>query len=161
MRSVLPEDIELTFEVLGVKRTAPGGVSLAIVRTKHDERLEDSGLLACSIGTEDGAVGGNLAPAEDSEAELGGNLGENGLLLMETDRVVRLEEDVSDAVLTRLGKLAADIPLSLTLEEEMGNASHDSSTIPIPTFITRINIILIRGPTHTFDTRISAQLARA
>ncbi len=131
MCRVLPEDIELAFEVLGVKRTAPGGVTLAVVRAKDDEWLEDGWLFTRCRGTKDGAIGGNLTPAENAEAQLGGDLGENSLLLLKADGVVRFEKDVSDRILADLRQFAANFALGLTLEEEVRDASHDTRAIAV------------------------------
>ncbi len=133
MGRVLPQDIKLTFEVPGVKRTAPAGATLAVVRADNDERLENGGLLARSGRAQDGAVGGDLPPAQDAESEVVGDLGEDGLLLLEGDRVVRLEEDVADSVLAELGELTAKVALGLALEEEVGDTCHDARTIAVPT----------------------------
>ena len=133
MSRVLPQNIQLTFEELGVERTAPAGATLAIVGAENDERLEDRGLLACSGGTEDSAVGRDFPPAQNAKSEVAGDLGEDSLLLLKCDGVVRLEKDVADGVLAELRKLAAKVALGLALEELVGDTGHDTRTIAVPT----------------------------
>ena len=117
MGRVLPQNIQLTFEVLGVERTAPAGATLAVVRAEDDERLENRRLLARSSGTKDSTVRGYFSPSEHAETQIPGELREHSLLPLEANRVVLLEEYVTDGVLAWLGQLASDLPLSLTLEE--------------------------------------------
>lgn len=131
MRRVLAEDIELTLEKLGVKRTAPGGVAFTIMRTEDHEGLKNRGLFTRGRGAQDGAIGGNLSPAEDAESQISGDLGENSLLLLEADGVVCLEEDVADSVLAGLGKLTADLAFGLPLEEGVGDAGHNTGAIAV------------------------------
>ena len=131
MRGVLAEDIELALEVLGIKRTTPAGITLTIVRTQDYKRLEDGRLLACSRGAQNGAIGGNLSPAEDAEAEVARELGKHRLLLLQADGVVRLEEKVTGRVLARGGQLAANFALSLALEELVWDARHDTGTVTV------------------------------
>jgi hypothetical protein len=100
---MLPEHVELALEALDVEGPILGGSAVAIVLAVDDERLEDRGLLGARRGAEDSAVRGDLAPAEDPKAVVDRSLGEDGLLLAELDRVVRLEEDVPDGVLARRG----------------------------------------------------------
>ena len=136
MSRVLPQNIQLTFEELGVERTAPAGATLAIVGAENDERLENRGLLACSGGTEDSAVGRDFPPAQNAKSEVAGDLGEDSLLLLKCDGVVCLEEDVSDGVLANLGEFAANFALGLALEEEVGNTSHDTRAITVTAVCT-------------------------
>ena len=131
MRRVLPENVELTLKVLRVKRAAAGRRSISVVRTEDDKRLEDGGFLASRSRAEDGAIRRDFSPAEDAQAEVVRDLGEDGLLLLERDRVVRLEEDVTDGVLARVRELAADLALSLALEEEMGDAGHHTGAVAV------------------------------
>ena len=133
---MLAQNIQLALEVLRIKRSTTAGVTVAVVRAQDYERLQNSRLLARRGGTQDGPVRGYLSPAQDTEPQIVRNLGEDGLLLLQADRIVRLEEDVTDGVLAELGKLAADVPLSLTLEEQMRNTSHDTGTISISTVCT-------------------------
>lgn len=131
VRRVLPKDVELALEVLRVEHAAAGRRALAVVRAQHDEGLEDRGLLARCGGSEDGAVRRDLTPAEDAQAQLGGDFREERLLLLEADGVVGLEEDVPDGVLARFRKLATDLALSLALEEEVGDAGHYAGAVAI------------------------------
>ena len=136
MRRMLAEDIELTLEVLGVKRTAPGGVALSVVRAEDHERLKNRGLFTRGRGTKDGAISGNLPPAEDAESQIAGDLGENSLLLLEADGVVCLEKDVTNSVLPGFWELTADLAFGFPLEEGMGDAGHDTRTVAIAAVCT-------------------------
>ena len=131
MCRVLPENVELALEKLGIERAAARGNALSIMRTQNDERLQNGRLLASRGRAKNGAVCRDLSPAKDAKAEVGGSLGKDGLLLLETDGVVRLEKDVTDSVLAYLGKLATDLALSLALEEEMGDAGHHTGAVAV------------------------------
>ena len=136
MSRVLAENVQLTFEVLGVELMAARGVAFAVRGAKDYERLEDGGLLARGSGTQDSAVCRHLSPAQYSETEFTSELGENCLLPLKANRVVLLEEYVTDGVLAWLGQFAPYVPLSLTLEEQVGDAGHDTSTVTISTVCT-------------------------
>ena len=129
----LAENVELALKMLRVERAGAGRPAVTVVGAKDDERLEDRGLLAGRGGPEDGAVGRDLAPAEDAEAEVTRELGKHRLLLLQADGVVRLEKDVADGVLAELRKLAAKVALGLALEELVGDTGHDTRTIAVPT----------------------------
>ena len=128
---VLAQNVELTLEVLGIERATARGVTVTVVGTQNDERLKDGRLLARRGGTENGPVRGDLSPAENTKAEVVRDLGENSLLLLKADGVVRLEENITDGVLACLWELATNVALSLTLEEKVRNAGHDTRTVAI------------------------------
>jgi hypothetical protein len=129
--NMLPEHVELALEALDVEGPILGGSAVAVVLAVDDERLEDRGLLGARRGAEDGAIRGDLTPAEDPQTVVDRSLGEDGLLLAELDGVVRLKEDVPDGVLARRGERAPGVLLRLALEEGVRDPSHDARAVAV------------------------------
>lgn len=130
---MLAEDIELSLKMLRIKGTVLTRISVAVMRSKHDERLKYERFFAAGCWAKNGAVGGDFSPTENAQPQLGGYLGKNALLPLKFDRIIRLEKDVADRVLLWLRKDTTDVPLSLSFEKEVGYTGHDAGTIPIST----------------------------
>lgn len=128
---VLTKDVELPFKMTSVKYAILSVISLAVVATKHDKGLKDSRLSATRGGTKDGTISRDLSPSEDTEAKVLRDFSENALVVLELDRVILLEKNISDTILSKLGKDTTDIHLYLALEQLMGDTSHDTCTIAI------------------------------
>jgi hypothetical protein len=63
---VLPKNIELTFEVLGVKCATLTYVPIPIMCPQNNERLKNSGFFAAGCWAEDSSIGGNFSPTQYS-----------------------------------------------------------------------------------------------
>jgi len=81
MGHAFPEDVELPLEVFFVKMAALADMAVSIVRMENDERLANDGFGAAGGRSKDGAISGNFTPAKDSEAEVPGDVGKDGLML--------------------------------------------------------------------------------
>ena len=102
----LPDDVELAFEAgAGTIRTRVGRVLRRPPRAA-DEHLPDHRLAAAGGRPEGGAVGRNVAPAEQALPFVGDDAGEQVLDAAPLGRVAR-QEDHADAVLPRAGQLDA------------------------------------------------------
>lgn len=137
MSGLLAENVKLTLEKLGVECTTSTNATRAVLLLQYEERLEDDRLSAAGSRSENGAISGYLSPPQDSEAEVRGELGESCLLVLKLDWVVRLEEQVTDSVLSWLWQRATEILLDLSLEKLMRDGGHDSCTISVPAVRTR------------------------
>ena len=83
MRCAFPEDVELPLEVSLVKMLAFADIAVAVMRTENDKRLTNDGLGAAGGRPKDGTVSRNLTPAKDSEVEATGDIGKDGLVLLQ------------------------------------------------------------------------------
>jgi hypothetical protein len=132
MGGMLTENIELAFKVTFVELCIVAVGTIAIVVRKNDKWLPDGWLTRASGGTEDGGIGWDGTPTEDGESKLVCNSGEDRFLLCLLVWVVWFEEDISDGVLAGLWEERAKFALCFALEEGVGNAGHDTSTVTIP-----------------------------
>ena len=83
MRRAFPEDVELPLEVSLVKPSALADIAVSVVRTEDDKGLTNDGLGAVGGRSKDGTISRDLPPAEDSEAEVTGDIGKDGLMILQ------------------------------------------------------------------------------
>lgn len=133
---VLTENVQLTFKVRGIESAAARGDPIPIVGSEDNERLEDGRLLTGGRRTQNGPIRRHFSPAQHAQAQITCDLGEDCLLLLQADRIVRSEEDIPHSVLASIRQLRADVSLGLSLEEEVGNACHNTRTIAVTTVCT-------------------------
>jgi hypothetical protein len=107
------------------------------VSSKHYERLEDCGLLATSCRAKDGPIGRDFPPPEYAESQVVRNGGEDPLVALKLNRVIGFEKYISNSILSGIRKDTTKIPLSLPLEEAVGNSSHNPSTVAISAISSR------------------------
>lgn len=131
MRCVLAENVKFALKVLCVEHARLALVAIPVVGAEDDEGLKDDGFLAARSGAQDGAVSGDLTPAENPEAEVARGSSKDRLLLLELDRVVGFEEDVADSVFSRFRECAADVPFGLALKKKVRDAGHDTRSISV------------------------------
>lgn len=125
------KDIELTLKVCCIEHSALRGTTVAIVRSKYDEGLEDCGLLTAGSRAENGPIGGNFSPSKYAESQVARDGGEDILIALKLNMVVGFEEYISNSILSGIRKDAAEIPLSLPLEEAVGDSSHNTGTVAV------------------------------
>ena len=125
------KDIELTLKVCCIECSALRRTTIAIVRSKHDEGLEDYGLLTTGSRAENGPIGGNFSPPEYAKSQIVRDGGENILIDLELNMVVGFEEHISNSILPGIREDTADIPFSLPLEEAVGDSSHNTGTVAV------------------------------
>jgi hypothetical protein len=130
---MLSKNIELTLKVCCIECSTLRGTTVAIVRSKHDEGLEDCGLLAAGSRAENGPIGRNFSPSEYAESQVVRDCGENILIALKLNMVIGFEEHISNSIFSGIRKNAADIPLSLPLEEAVGDSSHNTGTVAVST----------------------------
>lgn len=82
MRRAFPEDVELHLEDSLVKTSALADIVVSVVRTENDKGLANDGLGAAGSRSKDGAISRNVTPAEDSQAEVTGDIGKDGLVTL-------------------------------------------------------------------------------
>jgi hypothetical protein len=133
VRCVLSEDVELSLEMLHVKRTLLGLGTIPVIGAENDKRLIDGGFFAFRGRTEDRPVRRNLSPPKHAEAEIVSDFGERSLLELALFIVERVEEDISNCILPGVWEDAAQVSFGLTLEKCMRNARHHASAVAIST----------------------------
>lgn len=134
--SMLSEDIKLPFKVPLIKWAVLRTGTVAIVGAQDNERLEDRWFLALRGGPQNRTICRDCSPAQDTETEGLCDLSESGLLGLDLRLVVRVKEYVTDGILPRLRKDAANVSFCFSLEETVRNTGHDTGTITIPTVST-------------------------
>jgi hypothetical protein len=107
------------------------------VGSKHHEGLKDCGLLAASSRAKNGPIGGDFPPPEHPESQVVCNGSEDPLIGLKLNGVIGFEKYIANSILSGIRKDTAKIPLSLPLEEAMGNSSHNPSTVTISTVSSR------------------------
>lgn len=105
--------------------------AVTVVIAKDNERLVDRWLLAASSRTQDSTVRWNFAPTKDAKTQSTGDVGKDGFEVFKLNGIVGFEEDIADGILARVGQNAADLSFSFSLEEKMGNSSHDAGAVAI------------------------------
>ena len=131
MRRAFPEDVELPLELSLVKRSALADIAVSVVRMENDKGLKNDGLGAAGGRSKDGTISRDLTPAEDSEAEVTGEVGKDGLMILQRRWIVVFEKDVANGVLARLWQGGANVSLCLTLKERMRDTSHHTGTVTV------------------------------
>jgi hypothetical protein len=135
---MLAKNVELTLEVLFVEFAVLAFLRVGAVSGLEDyERLKDDRFARESSGTENGVVGRDVSPTENSKVEFIGNFGESLLLSLELSVVSPVgtfgfaEEDVSDGVLPFFREFDTDFTFSLSNEESVRKSDHDSSSVSV------------------------------
>lgn len=143
MSRVFAQDVELTFKVFLIEFSVLTLLRVCTVGgLEDDEWLKDDGFTRESGRSEDRVVGRNVTPTENSQFEFVGHLGESLLLSLELRVVAPVrtfgfaEEDVSNCILSLLGKFDTNFTFSFSNEETVRKSNHYSCTISITTIGT-------------------------
>jgi hypothetical protein len=133
MCGMLTEDVELSLEMSCVESAALADITITVMGTEDDEWLVDGRFLAASSRAKNGAISWNLTPAEDPEAQVVSDLGENRLIALQLHGVVGFEKDIAYSILSRFGERATNISLGFPFEKLMRDGGHGTCTITIST----------------------------
>lgn len=128
---MLSQDVELALQSGGIKSSVLAHGSVAVMSSEDDKRLEDDWLVAPGSRSKDSAIRRDRTPTEHTKAQVVGDLGEDRLVSLELDRIVGLEENISDGVLAWLRENTTEVPFSLSLEERVGDSSHCTGTVTV------------------------------
>ena len=98
------------------------------MRLENDEGLLDLGLVGSTGRAQDRVIGGDVTPTDDPETEFLGKRFEGRLLGLESSLG---EENVSNGVVALSGKGGGESVGTLSDEEIVGDARHDTGTVTI------------------------------
>lgn len=131
MGGMLAQYVKLSLKQFGIERAILTCSTVTIVIAKNNEGLENRWFLAAGSRTQNGAVCRNCAPTEHTKTQPTGDVGKDCLEGLKLDGIVGPKENVADSILARLGQNTAHVRFSLSFEEEVRDAGHDASTVPI------------------------------
>lgn len=131
MRSMLSQDIELTFESFFIEFSVAGRIAVSVMGPEDDKWLEDGRLSRASGRTEDRAIGGDFTPAKDAEAEIACDIRKDCLVLFLLVGVCGVHEEIADGILTNSRKSSREKTLGFCPEKFIGDARHYAGSIAV------------------------------